>query len=245
MTMNTMKEFRKSYPNGKIDVTCDLKDSIAYVAVIAYSDFNSDVDKYLARYQSICFEPNQENLKDAIHHAVINCMMCAGVFIPNTSDNEVSVTENTVDKPAPVKSRRGRKPKAETEKTTEAELPMPAMTADEAVQHEEAVEQLVKGLDSVVDVPTAEKESVSEPIPEEAAEYDVDENDNDKIVIETMQDAKQYKIPCGMHKNKYMGELLATNKEAVEYFATKYKGTDTNVRIAARIVLGLDQPVEF
>ena len=60
-----------------------------------------------------------------------------------------------------------------------------------------------------------------------------------------MEDAKRYQVTSGCHKGKYIGELLAIDKKAVEFFATKYRGSDANLRVAARIALGFDKAVDF
>lgn len=65
------------------------------------------------------------------------------------------------------------------------------------------------------------------------------------IFIRTKEDAKKYQVTSGYHKGKYIGELMAIDKKAVEFFATKYQGSDANLRTAARIALGYEDEVDF
>lgn len=71
------------------------------------------------------------------------------------------------------------------------------------------------------------------------------ESEKCEFSVHTMEDAKRYQVTSGCHKGKYIGELLAIDKKAVEFFATKYRGSDANLRVAARIALGFDKAVDF
>ena len=61
----------------------------------------------------------------------------------------------------------------------------------------------------------------------------------EKGLISTVDEAKAFIIPIGTEKDKYMGEVFATNKNALLFYAETYKGTDVNLRRAARILLKL------
>ena len=236
--MRKIEEFRKKYPNGKIDVVCENKEATTYIKVRAYAKFDDDEMHYLAQCQSICFSATDEKLSDAVAKAVSDCMMYAGVFVndttPASADNEV---EAGAEKP-----RRGRKPKAakdEEGKDAAKDKRTEPMTEDEKVAMLEELDNLS------LEFPEAVKQEEIKPVAEpsmDTAEYDVD---SDVVVIRTMEQAKAYKVPSGRYKDMFIGELMAVDKNAVEYFATKYKGTDVNVRVAAKIALGIEKTVDF
>lgn len=231
--MKKVEEFRRKYPDGKIDVVCEMKDDVTYINVKAYAKHENDKCHYLTQYQTICFDANTEKLQNSIAEAISNCMMCTGVFAVE-DNHEITMQTTSETNVDPTKTRRGRKPKATKEDKPDKEVPM---TAEEERNLLEEVNNLSR------EFSVEEKaEAKTEEIPAEAAEYDVEPNE---VCVHTMQQAKEYKVPCGVYKDMFIGELMAIDKKAVEYFATKYKGTDNNVRIAAKIALGLEKTVDF
>ena len=99
---------------------------------------------YLAQYQALCFEANNEKLQATISEAVANCMTYAGIF----GDGNDTVVSDNAATPEVTKPRRGRKPKSvkedeENENTVISDHPI---TAEEAAQRESAIQQEIDNL---------------------------------------------------------------------------------------------------
>jgi len=130
----------------------------------------------------------------------------------------------------PVKKKRGRPRKTAPETTVEEAV---AEKAEEEPEEKSA------------DAPATETTKVEEPATEatpvspaaEKAPAPTEEKESRNFDSMTLEEAKKVQIPFGQKKGQYMGEVYATDPNAVRWYAEKYAGDNQEVKKAAQVIL--------
>ena len=131
------------------------------------------------------------------------------------------------------KSKRGRKPKAKpvTDEVIEATVKVIGKegTAEAKVTTATAEETDEEITPETAPVPSEVEETSASQAP------DVEEPKN--IEEMTLEEARKVMIPFGQKKGQFMGEVFATDPNAVRWYAEKYSGDNELVRKAAQVIL--------
>jgi len=235
--------FRNEYPEGKIRIEVQFfSDILLFMAkAYIYADKTDHMDNYLAcDVGSRIFKDNNslpEATTQAISRALGRCGFGTTYASPDETDglgnlSEASVPpkDNTSADDADTgteqpKRKRGRPRKTETGsvKTVDAE----------------SVEQTKE----VVEEPTSETTPAStleSPVTKEAnapSEPENPENKSENLENMTLEEARKVMIPFGQKKGQFMGEVFATDPNAVRWYSEKYSGDNELVRKAAQVIL--------
>lgn len=147
------------------------------------------------------------------------------------------------------KQKKGRKAKAETPAATEetnskptAEVIKTPSKAEEKAEVKTEVKVEVEGTEKVGDS-AEEITPETAPIPpaesEETPAAPAETGDSASVSLEnmTLESAKKVKIPFGQKKGQFMGEVFATDPNAVKWYAEKYTGDNEEVRKSAQLIL--------
>lgn len=253
--------FRLDYPKGRIRVEYQYNPEISSFITTAYiyADASDDLNNYLASDVGCKVFQNDNSLPEAATQAISRALgrcgygteysgvdesgldgkMTEAGFYPKELLSPPSIIESAEESPElekkPPLKKKGRKPKNTEEVKEVGEEKKAEEVAEEKEETATKVEENAETVEAAE--PVEEKLPLETVLEKESSDADEPQNPETKKGEMTLEEAKKVIIPFGQKKGQFMGEVYATDPNALRWYAEKYAGTNEEVKNAAKVIL--------